>query len=121
MPPPTLTEGRLEKKEGDIYRNEMKWNERNKQEKEGEEKKKEKKERKTESEKFRVHTLNLFIFLSFFLSFFFPLLFRVVPAAYISSQARGRIGATAAALRQSNAGSDLHLQSAPQLTAMPDP
>ena len=45
------------------------------------------------------------------------------PAAYGGSQARGLIRAIAPSLRQShsNAGSKLHLQSTPQLTAMPDP
>ena len=44
-------------------------------------------------------------------------------AVYGGSQARGRIGATATGLRQSpiNAGSEPHLQTTPQLTAMPDP
>ena len=48
---------------------------------------------------------------------------RAVPAAYGGSQARGRIGATAASLHHShgNAGSELHLRPTPQLTAMPDP
>ena len=43
--------------------------------------------------------------------------------AYGGSQARGRIRATAAGLRQShsNAGTELHLQPTPQLTATPDP
>ena len=44
------------------------------------------------------------------------------PVAYGGSQARGRIGAVAASLRQShsNAGSEPRLQPTPQLTAMPD-
>ena len=44
-------------------------------------------------------------------------------AAYGGSQARGRIGAVAAVLRQShsNLGSEPHLQPTPQLTATPDP
>ena len=43
--------------------------------------------------------------------------------AYGGSQARGRIGAVAASLRQShsNAESEPHLQPTPQLTATPDP
>ena len=49
--------------------------------------------------------------------------FRATPAAYAGSQARGRIGVTAAGLHhsQSNAGSKTHLQPTPQLKAMPDP
>ena len=44
-------------------------------------------------------------------------------AAYGGSQARGRIGAIAAGLRQShsNVGSEPRLQPTPQLTAMSDP
>ena len=55
----------------------------------------------------------------FFLSFFV----RAAPTAYGGSQARGRIGATAAGLylSHSNAGSELHLQPTPQLMAVPDP
>ena len=50
------------------------------------------------------------------------LLFRAPPATYGGSQARDRIGATAAGLRRShsNAGIELRLQPTPQLTAMPD-
>ena len=51
--------------------------------------------------------------------FFF--LFRAAPAAYGSSQARGRIRATAANHSHSITGSKLHLQPAPQLIAMLDP
>uniref|UniRef100_A0A5G2Q932 HECT-type E3 ubiquitin transferase n=1 Tax=Sus scrofa TaxID=9823 RepID=A0A5G2Q932_PIG len=49
--------------------------------------------------------------------------FRAAPAAYGGSQARGRIGAVAAGLRQSHshAGSEPCLQLTPQLTATPDP
>ena len=45
------------------------------------------------------------------------------PAAYGDSQARGLIGAVATGLRHShsNAGSELHLQPTPQLTATLDP
>ena len=43
------------------------------------------------------------------------------PSAYGGSQARGRIGATAAGLHHSNAESEPRLQSKPQLTATPDP
>ena len=47
----------------------------------------------------------------------------VAPAAYGGSQARGRIGAVAAGLRQShssNTRSEPSLQPTPQLTATPD-
>ena len=59
-------------------------------------------------------------FLSSFLSFC-P--FRVAPAAYGGSQARGLIGAIAAGLQHSHSNErpDLSLQAAPQLRAMPDP
>ena len=62
--------------------------------------------------------------------FFFPVFVVVVVAfprvalsAYGGSQARGRIGAVAASLRQShsNVGSEPHLQPTPQLTATLDP
>ena len=57
---------------------------------------------------------------------FFFCLFAIswaAPAAYGGSQARDRIGAVAASLRQShsNAGSELRLRPTPQLTATPDP
>ena len=57
----------------------------------------------------------------FFLSFF--AFSRAAPTAYGGSQARGRIEAIAAGLRQShsNAGSQPHLQPTPQLKATPDP
>ena len=44
------------------------------------------------------------------------------PAAYGGSQARGQIGAVAASLRNShsNAGSEPHLQTTPQLMVAPD-
>ena len=59
------------------------------------------------------------------LFFFFCLFFaisRAAPAAYGGSQARGRIGAVATGLRQSqsNAGSEPRLQPTPQLMAAPD-
>ena len=56
----------------------------------------------------------------FFLSF---CLFRATPMAYGRSQARGLIEAVAASLyhSHSNAGSEPHLQSTPQLAVMPDP
>ena len=60
----------------------------------------------------------------FFLSFFFFFcFFRATPAAYGSSQARGRIRAVVAGLHHShsNMGSEPPLRPIPQLTAMPDP
>ena len=48
------------------------------------------------------------------------LLFRATPAAYGGSQARGGIGASAAALRHSHVGSEPHLRPTPQLMAMWD-
>ena len=63
-------------------------------------------------------------YIKFFVSFCFVFCFlRLQPAAYGSSQARGRNGATAAGLRHShrNAGSKPCLQPAPQLMAMLDP
>ena len=56
--------------------------------------------------------------LLFYFSFF-----SAIPAAYGSSQARGRIRATAASLHHSNsnAGYEPHLPPTPQFTAMPDP
>ena len=61
-----------------------------------------------------------FLFLSFFSVF---CLFRAASVAYAGSQAKGQIGAVAAGLHHShsNAGSELHLQPTPQLTAMLDP
>ena len=55
--------------------------------------------------------------------FFFFWSFRVSPVAYGSSQARGQTGVAAAGLHHShsNAGSKLHLQPTPQLSAMMDP
>ena len=49
--------------------------------------------------------------------------FRAAPVAYGSSQARGRIRATAAGLchSHSHAGSEPCLRPTPQLMAMPDP
>ena len=75
--------------------------------------------------------MGFFCFVLFFYYFFAFLSFVVVvvvaiswaaPAAYGDSQARGRIGAIAASLRQShsNAGSEPRLQPTPQLTATPD-
>ena len=48
-------------------------------------------------------------------------LVRAAPVAYGNSQARGLIGAAAAGLCHSNAGSKPHLQPTLQLMAMPDP
>ena len=67
--------------------------------------------------------LRFFLFCFVFVLFFFCL-FAVswaAPTAYGGSQARGGIGAGATGLRQShnNAGSELHLQPTPQLTATP--
>ena len=43
------------------------------------------------------------------MSFFFLLFLGLLPEAYGGSQARGLVGAVAAGLRQSNAGSELNL------------
>ena len=55
--------------------------------------------------------------------FCFVLLFRAIPAAYRSSQARVRIGAAAAGLHhtQSNTGSEPQHRPVPQLAVMSDP
>ena len=58
----------------------------------------------------------LFILLIIFFSFYGQ-----TPIAYVSSQARGWIKATAASYSRSNAGSKLCLQPTPRLMAMPDP
>ena len=68
----------------------------------------------------------VFVFVHIFFFFFFCLFgfSRAAPAAYRGSQARGLIGAAAAAgLHQSHskAGSKPRLQPTPQLTAMLDP
>ena len=57
------------------------------------------------------------------LFFFFFCLFRATPMTYGGSQAKGRIGAVAARLRQShsNLGSEPCLQPTPQFMATPDP
>ena len=59
----------------------------------------------------------------FFLLFFLFLVFRAASEAYGSSQARGRIGATAAGLHHShsNVGSELRLRPTPQPMTTPDP
>ena len=61
------------------------------------------------------------IFIFYFILFF--VFSKAAPTAYGSSQARGLIGAVVTGLRHSHskAGSDLHLQPTPQLTATPDP
>ena len=58
----------------------------------------------------------------FYLFIFFAISW-AAPAAYGGSQARGQIGALAAGLHQchSKAGSELHLQPTPQVTAKLDP
>jgi len=68
------------------------------------------------------HLFFLFYFYFFLVFLFLLLLLFLAPAEYGGSQARGRIGAVATGLRQShsNAGSELHLQPTPQLTATPD-
>ena len=55
--------------------------------------------------------------------YFFFFLFRAEPVAYGSFEAWGWIGAATASLHHSHgsAGSEVHLQPAPQLTATPDP
>ena len=59
---------------------------------------------------------------NFIYIYIYILLFRATPVAYGGSQARDQIGAAAAGLHQShsNARSEPHLQSTPQLTATPD-
>ena len=57
----------------------------------------------------------LFVFVCLFL------LFRAVPVAYRSSQARSWNVATADGHSHSHKGSELHLQPTPQLMATPDP
>ena len=64
----------------------------------------------------------LFLFVCLFVCLF--LLFRAIPVAYGGSQAMSLIGATGVSLHHShnsNAGSELHLPSTPQLTTTPDP
>ena len=63
----------------------------------------------------------LFYSILFLIIILFYLLFRAASGAYGGSQARGPIGAAAASLRHSNAGSESRLQPTPQLTATPDP
>ena len=59
----------------------------------------------------------------FFCLFVFLPFSKAAPMAYGGSQARGLIGAVDTDLhrRHSNTGSEPHLQTTPQLTAMPDP
>ena len=67
-----------------------------------------------------VHAKDLYRYLmTYFCLFAFSW---ATPMAYGGSQARGPIGAVAAGLRQShsNMGSELCLQSTPQLTTTPD-
>ena len=65
-----------------------------------------------------------YVKLTIFILFYFCLfaISWAVPEAYGGSQARGPIGGVATVLCQShsNAGSELYLQTTPQLTAMPD-
>ena len=63
----------------------------------------------------------IYLFIHSFIHSF--IYFRAIPTAYVSSQARGRMGAAAASLHHShsNKGSKPGLQPTPQLTAMPDP
>ena len=65
----------------------------------------------------------LFIFIYLFIYFGLFAISWAAPSAYGGSQIGGRIGATAAGLRQShsNSGSEPRLQPTPQLTATPDP
>ena len=66
----------------------------------------------------------LAIFIMLFLFFLFSIfLFRASLEAHGGSQARDQVEATAAGLHHShsNAGSEPHLQTTPQLTATPDP
>ena len=60
---------------------------------------------------------------SFYLFYYFLLPFLAALAAYASSQARGRIRAADAGIHHSHStmGSELYLQSTPQLTATQDP
>ena len=62
-------------------------------------------------------------FLQVISNFFFLVFSRATPMANGGSQARGRIGAVAAGLRQShsNAGSEGRLQPTPELRATLDP
>ena len=60
-------------------------------------------------------------FFSLFVFVFVFFLFRATPAAYGSSQARGRIGAVAVGLHHSNVRSKPCLRLIPQLTAALDP
>ena len=65
---------------------------------------------------------SIMVDLQYFILFYF-LLFKAAPVTYGSSQARGRIGATATGLHHShsNVASKLCVRLTPQLTAMPDP
>ena len=58
----------------------------------------------------------------YFILFYFAFIFRALPVAYGGSQARGLIGAIAAALHHShsNTRSEPHLRPTPQLMATPN-
>ena len=70
-------------------------------------------------------TLSIFqlVWLSLLFIYLFIVFSRAAPAAYGGSQARGLTGAVATGLHQShsNAGSEPHLRSTPQLVATLDP
>ena len=53
--------------------------------------------------------------------FYFCFLFRAAPAAYGSSQAKGRVRATSAGHSHGNVGSEPRLRPTLQFMAMPDP
>ena len=63
------------------------------------------------------------VYIYFIFLFFVFFLFRAAQMAYGGSHARGPAEAVATSLghNQSNAGSELHLQTTPQLMATPDP
>ena len=65
----------------------------------------------------------LFSLVGLFIYLFIYCLFRAAPVAYGGSLARGPFRAVAAGLHHShsNARSELHLRTTPQLTATPDP
>ena len=67
--------------------------------------------------------MTIFIVCLFMYVYMRVFIFRAVPVAYGSSQARGRIEAEAAGLHHShsNVESKPHLQATPQLMAIPDP
>ena len=68
------------------------------------------------------HNIGILWQLAFFIYLFiYFVYFRATPVAYGGSQARGPNRSVATGLRHSKAGSKLHLQPTPQLTAIPDP